>query len=307
MLRTVADWIVYCVVRIAVCVAQVLTPETCQVIASFAGWFIEKYVPVRRKVIDENLAAAFPEWTPEQRRRAVQGLWQHLVLMFFEIAQAPHRLRLGNWRQYVEVEDLRVVVEFLLARRPRLLVSGHFGNFEVGGYLIGLLGIPTYSVAQPINNRWLDRYINYFRSLHGQRILPKVGSALSIDNVLRNGNILSVLGDQHAGPRGCWVEFFGRPASAHKSLAILCMSHQAVMAVMTARRTGGFLRYRVSVVDEIDACALAPPERDVAGLTHRYHKSLELAIRLAPEQYWWLHRRWKGTPPARRKAANKAA
>ena len=95
--------------------------------------------------------------------------------------------------------------------RPKVAVSGHFGNFELGNIVLSLFGIETFSVARPLDNRFLDRFVYDFRSGPGRKILPKNGSADEVSELLARRGLLSVLADQNAGPKGCWVDFFGPP------------------------------------------------------------------------------------------------
>ena len=95
--------------------------------------------------------------------------------------------------------------------RPTVLVCGHYGNFEVSAYVLGILGFPSYTIARPLDNPYLDRFLNDFRGLTGQYILSKTGSSKQVEAVLAGGGILALLGDQYAGPKGCWVDFFGTP------------------------------------------------------------------------------------------------
>src|SRR6185436_19397024 len=120
--------------------------------------------------------------------------------------------------------------------RPIVMVSGHFGNFEMGGYVAGLLGFPSHTVARTLDNPYLDRFIRRFREANGQFILPKNGSAGQIDSVLKSGGLLVALGDQHAGPKGCWVEFFGKPASYHKAISLFPLINGAPLLLVCARR-----------------------------------------------------------------------
>ncbi len=173
------------------------------------------------------------------------------------------------------------------------MVTGHFGNFEVGGYALGILGFPTYSVARKLDNPYLDRYLARFRGATGQHLIPKNGGYDQILNVLAGGGTMAFLADQYGGEKGCWVEFFGRPASAYKAIALLALEHDAPLAVCYARRLDGPMRF------EMVTHGLADP-RDTRGdvaavhdLTQWYTRALEEGIRQAPDQYWWLHRRWK--------------
>lgn len=295
--RKAADLAAYLAVRVAVCLAQALSPEACQWWAKVLAWLVGGQLGLRGGVVEENLRLAFPTWTARERRLWAMKMWEHLFQMFFEIAQAPLRLHVVNWRRYVEIEDITAFVEFLLARRPKLLVSGHFGNFELGGYVAGLLGFPTYTIARPLDNAWLDRFVQRFRTRTGQVLLPKQGSMAAVERIVAAGGIVAVLGDQYAGPKGCWVEFFGRPASSHKAIALFSLAHRAPMGIVAVVRDGTFLRLRIRLLEVIDPQRLAPDQRDVSAITQRYHQRLEEAIRQAPEQYWWVHRRWKGAPP----------
>ncbi len=302
-----SDWLVYLVVRVAVCLVQSVTIETCHTMSRLLAVLANDILKIRKRVLEENLSAVFPELTARQRSDLSRRMWEHLLLMGCEIFHAPRKIHRTNYQRYIRLERRREIVNYLLDPRPVLLVSGHFGNFELAGFVTGLLGFPTFTVARPLDNPYLDEYINRFRSANGQYILSNRGSSHQIDGVLADGQALSLLGDQHAGPKGCWVDFFGRPASCHKAIALFTLTSGAPLLLGYCRREGTPMRFEQSVAGMVDPQDAGPESANVKSLTQWYNGVLEEAVRAAPEQYWWLHRRWKGTPPTRRSRTKQAA
>lgn len=303
VVRNVVDYFVYLAVRIAVCVVQAVPLSACRSAAGGLATVACDVLKLRRTVIEDNLAIAYGRLSPRERRRMAWQMWEHLFLMVAEIAHAPRKLRRSTWRRYVRVRDLPGVVATLLSRRPKVIVSGHYGNFELSGYILGLLGFPTFTVARTLDNPYLDRWINGFRSATGQFMLPKHGSSADIDRLLEAGASLAVLGDQAAGPKGCWVDFFGRPASTHKAVAVFALANDAPLIVGYARRTGAPLQYEVGFEAVLDPREASPSEATVPAMTLWYSRQLEAIVRRAPHQYWWVHRRWKGEPRPRKARA----
>jgi len=302
-MKNAADWLVYLGVRIAICVVQAAPMETCAACADVLAWLLTAVIPIRRQVIEENLRCAFPEMTDGDRRKLTLRMWRHLFLMVFEVAHAPIHLKATDWRRRIRSRSHGRISRLLLDPRPKIVVSAHFGNFEIAGYVAGLLGFPGYTIARPLDNRYLDRYVNRFRRSTGQAILPKQGSAETVQRIMDEGGVIGLLGDQHAGPKGCWVDFFGRPASSHKAVALFCLAYDAPLIVLFAIRGSRPFCFDMDVADILDPRTLPPSCRDVRWITQWYHHELEAVIRRSPEQYWWVHRRWKGTPPGNRKAA----
>ena len=102
-------------------------------------------------------------------------------------------------------------MRYLLDDRPLLIIASHLGNFEVGGYVLGILGFPTYTVARTLDNPYLDRFVNEFRGRTGQHMIPKNGGLRPDHRVLADGGTMTFLADQYAGPKGCWVNFSAGP------------------------------------------------------------------------------------------------
>jgi KDO2-lipid IV(A) lauroyltransferase len=290
----------YLAVRVFVCVVQAVRPETCRAIAGALATLASRILRLRRGVIEENFRIAFPDMPTRGRRRLEWNMWRHLFVMIAEIAHAPRRIHRSNWRRLIRINDLGDIVSLLLDNRPKVLVSGHFGNFELSGYVLGLLGFPTFTVARPLDNPYLDRFVHRFRSATGQHMLSKHGSAAKIDRLLEGGGMLAVLGDQAAGPKGAWVNFFGRPASTHKAVAVFVLANSAPLALGFARRTGDFLQYELGLAGVADPQKLPAEQATVHAISQWYSDQLERVVRLSPEQYWWVHRRWKGVPPRRK-------
>jgi KDO2-lipid IV(A) lauroyltransferase len=310
-MKTLQQYFVYLLVRFLICFIQAIPIETCARLARTIGWFLYAVVKLRRDVVEENLLHAFPEKTPAQRDQIALAIYEHMILMVCEIAQAPRKIHETNWRDHVTVNDKEKLVGFLLDRRPAVLVSAHYGNFEIAGYMTGLLGVPTFTVARTLDNPFLDRFLNRFREAKGQFIVDKQGSARQIDSVLAHGGKLVLLGDQHAGPKGCWVDFFGRQASCHKAIAVFPLTAGAPLAVVYGRRVGGkAMQFELGMNGYLDPAEPGTEMGGVKPVTQWYNRRLEEIIRQMPEQYWWFLRRWRDAPKkvkARQAAEGRAA
>jgi KDO2-lipid IV(A) lauroyltransferase len=300
-LRSLGDYAVYLVVRALICVVQAFSLETCAAGARVLAWLFADVLRVRRRVVDDNLSHAFPQVSSGRKRRLARRMWEHLFLLVVEVAHAPRLIHDTNWRDYVRLQNAAPLVRALLDQRPTLLVSAHFGNFELAGYALGVLGFPTHTVARTLDNPFLDGFVNRFRGATGQHIIAKKGGYEEIVQVLSSGGTMTFLADQYAGSKGCWVEFFSRPASVHKAIALFALDNDAPLAVGYARRTGRPLHYELAVEAIVDPRDAAAPADNVRDLTAWYTRHLEHVIRRHPEQYWWLHRRWKDHRPAHRR------
>ncbi|WP_146575568.1 lysophospholipid acyltransferase family protein [Botrimarina hoheduenensis] len=290
----------YAVLRVFVAAIQALPLSACESAARALAWLAGDVLRLRGRLVESNLRIAFPAASDAQRRRIARRMWRHLFLMVAEIAHTPRKIHRTTWRSWCTLTGEEAVVRRVLDHRPVVLISGHFGNFELGGYLLGLLGFPTHTVARPIDNPFVDRFVNRFRGKTGQHILPKQGSQADVERLMQRGGALTLLGDQAALHRGCWVDFFGKPASNHKAISLFTLSFSAPTLVIGVRRTGGPLEYQIAtraVVDPLEA-GFAYPTTPL--LTQWFTHELEAIIREAPEQYWWVHNRWKGVPPQRR-------
>ena len=155
--------------------------------------------------------------------------------------------------------------------------------------------------------RWTTRtftiFLIGFRQSTGQYILPTKGSADAAQLVIESGETLALLGDHFAGVKGCWVDFFGRPASCHKSIALFSLANKAPMMVVRAVRTDRPLQFRFGLVAAIDPRDPSFSADTVPELTRWFTKQLESEIRQEPGQYWWLHRRWKDPRKKKKKKA----
>ena len=251
-------------------------------------------------MVDDNLAHAFPELSPAERLRLARRMWEHLFLMVLEVAHTPRKIHDTNWRHYVRLTQRSGAGRYLLHDRPMLIVAAHLGNFEVGGYVLGTLGFPTYTVARTLDNPYLDRFVNRFRAGTGQHIIPKNGGYDQIVEVLARGGTMTFLADQYAGPKGCWVEFFGRPASAHKAIALLALDNDARMSVCTVRRLDRPMQFELLnyAVDRPARGGQLPGHRPRADAV--VHHPAGRTHPRTPDQYWWLHRRWKDTREKKR-------
>jgi KDO2-lipid IV(A) lauroyltransferase len=295
------DYLIYLAVRGTVTCAQQLSIAQSYALARGLARLMYTVDKRHRQVGLENLASALgDEHDDAGRDLIVRSVYCHFCMMIMEILHTPRTISLTNWRNYVRLVGHEPVLDRLLSGEPTILLTGHYGNWEMAGYLFGLFGFPTYSVARTLDNPYLDRYLRSFREQTGQKLIPKSGGYDQILEVLQAGKALSMLADQDAGQRGLFVDFFGRPASTHKAIALLALEHQVPVAVGVACRVGPGFRYEIRCADLIDPAEFKGTDDDARLLTQRFTTALENLIRQDPTQYLWLHRRWKHQPRKRR-------
>jgi len=290
------DRLAYGAVRVAICVVQALPRPVCERGARSLARLITRSVRIRRAVVRDNLRIAFPDWTEAQTDRTIEAMWEHFLLMVVEIAHAQRVIQKTTWRRHLRIHGMESMVRLLWSDRPKVILSGHYGNFELAAYLFGVFGFRIFSVARELDNPLLDRFVTRFRESRGQRILPKKGSAPDVELALQANGAIGLLGDQAAGPKGAWVEFFGRPASVHKAIGLFAVSSGAPIMVCSATRRHGLFDYDLRLEGTADPALGGPETAGLKEVSQWYTSLLETSIRRAPEQYWWVHRRWRGGP-----------
>jgi KDO2-lipid IV(A) lauroyltransferase len=296
LVSRITDRLTYVAVRVAICVVQALPRPACERGARKLARFIARSVRIRRSVVRENLRIAFPDWSEAQADRTIEAMWEHFLLMVVEIAHAQRVIQKTTWRKHLRFHGMEQMVRMLWSDRPKVILSGHYGNFELAAYLFGVFGFRIYSVARVLDNPLLDRFVTQFRESRGQRILPKKGSAPDVELALQANGAIGLLGDQAAGPKGAWVEFFGRPASVHKAIGLFAVSSGAPIMVCSATRRHGLFDYDMRLEGTADPALGGAETAGLKEISQWYTSLLEASIRRAPEQYWWVHRRWRGEP-----------
>ena len=254
----------------------------------------------------ENLRASFPEKSDAEIRRIARRSCEHLIMVGAETLCMPRLMQFNKYLDYIDISTCLPQFQYISSGRPAMLVTGHFGNWEMMGFSMAAMGFPPTAVARPLDNPYLNDHIMGLRQRTGMRILFKEGMTEEALTDLRRGRPLGLIADQDAGRRGFFVDFFGRKASAYKSIAYLAMEENITIYVGGVYRVGPGFRYKIEMTDHIEPGDYPKSLDGALAITQRYTAGIEKAVRLAPEQYLWVHRRWKTRPPEERKAAAEA-
>ncbi|MFT3880868.1 MAG: lysophospholipid acyltransferase family protein [Gemmatales bacterium] len=293
---TIRDFSEFLAVRIVLSILQAMPLSWGYTLAQGLAWLAYKIDRRHRVVADQNLQIAFPQWSAAERDQAIREVYVHFCSMVIEMTHLPRMLHVHNWKKYMELGRGDEMVGALLSGRPLIVITGHFGNWELAGYALALFGFNSYAVARPLDNPWMDDLLKRFRKKTGQELLNKNGDSNRMADLLDAGGILCTLADQDAGQNGLFVPFFGKPASTHKAVALLALHHQALVAVVGTRRVGAGLKYLIDVEVVLDTKSYLDDQNAVRRLTEDYTLAWERLVSKAPEQYLWLHRRWKHEP-----------
>lgn len=255
---------------------------------------------VRRDVVERQVRSAFPGLSVEDAKQIAVASYEHLGRTTIETAIVPEYSQAEVLALFERVEGWDVIERAHAAGKGALIVSGHIGNWELGGALVAAKGIPLGVVARRMQNPLFDRYLTSTRERLGMEVIRDDDAVRRVPRLVRSGGMVAFLFDQGAaGLASTWVPFFGRLAKTPKGPAVFALRLDVPVIFGCALRqpSGRF----VMSFEEVHVQRTGERERDVDAIVNAYTATLERWVRKYPGQYFWHHRRWKhqqpGTPP----------
>ncbi|HLL55184.1 MAG TPA: lysophospholipid acyltransferase family protein [Myxococcaceae bacterium] len=260
------------------------------------GWLAFRVARTDRARALDGLRRAFPDLPEAERARLAEEAFRHLGRSAFELA-CVRKLdpELERWVEWPEA-DRRVLEAALAKGRGVLFVSGHVGNWELLARRVAMAGYPCQTIAKETTDPRLTRLVERFRAAGKLKSIwrGQDGAAKAMLKALKGGEILGMLIDQDTKVQSVHVPFFGHPASTPRAAADLALrTGAAVVMGFCQRQADG--RYRVAM-KEVEPESTGDREADAVALTARMTWEIEQAIRRAPAQWVWMHRRWKTQP-----------
>lgn len=258
------------------------------------GDFIYYCVPVRKAIVLDHLEQAFPEKSVAEIKKIARGTYQNLGMNVLEHLRIP-TLSDEEIRGVVDLADEEILVQALNRKRGVIIVGGHFGNWEYSSSALSANGYRFGVVVAKVSNKYIDNRINEHREKTGGVMIPKRSSTKAVIKMLRENGTVGMLIDQNQKRGGVFVDFFGRPCSTAKGPALLALKTGAAIIFFAAiRQPDTTIKVAFEPID-IDYQAGAT-EENIHDIIQRCTSRLEHYSRLYPDQWFWMHRRWKTRP-----------
>lgn len=265
--------------------------------ARLIGELLYRFDRRHRERAVRHLALSFPDWSEQRCRRVARASMRSTIYLGVEVLWTTRLITPVRWRRHVRLVRMEAALRRLVQRRSGLIfLTGHFGNWEIVGYTMATLGFGVYAPARALPNPYINAHMVNIRRRAGLAILDKFGAAAQMEPLLKNRQVVGFIADQSGGPRGCFVDFFGRKASAYRSVGLLATRHHVPIVIGYGRRLGEDFRFEIGVARTILPREWADKDDPVAWITREYTRALEQIVRSAPEQYLWTYRRWKDRP-----------
>jgi Kdo2-lipid IVA lauroyltransferase/acyltransferase len=249
-----------------------------------------------RSVGLRNLNIAFPEKSARERRRILKKLFTGLGRQLAEFCLFPSYTRENVAR--VAIHDGMENYEAARARgKGVLFLTGHFGGWEIGSFVHSIVGYPMQIVVRELDNPYVDRLVTGYRCLHGNRVVDKDEFARGLLAAMRSSETVGILMDTNmTPPQGLFVDFFGVPACTASGLARVALKTGAAVVPGFTLWDPGLRKYRVQLSPALELIRTGNNEADVAANTQLFTRVIEQYARRYPEQWLWVHRRWKTRP-----------
>jgi lipopolysaccharide heptosyltransferase II len=287
------DFCIYLLYRAGTAIASVLPVRVLFALGNFLGFGAWLLLPHYRRLARRNLEIAFAnEKTPRELRRIARRNFQWLSANLFcglKMVSMP----LEKLTRYVEAENLDALHTELRAGRSVVLLLSHIGSWELAAQLV-----PHYapyrrigSPYQKLANRYIDRDVSRRRARTGSELFDRSEGFHKPIELLRSGGVLGIFADQHAGDHGLWTPFFGRLAST-SALPGLLAKRTGATVMAAAVHTEGPARWRMVFIPRLDS-----PGDSVNSIAWKANATIEQQIRKAPEDWLWVHNRWKTPKP----------
>jgi KDO2-lipid IV(A) lauroyltransferase len=253
--------------------------------------------PRLRAAAAENLQLAFPDWTDKQRRAAIRGMVRQLGWMAAEFAHFPKHTK-DNIDRIILLDGFENFANAQARGKGVLFLTGHMSAWEMAPFAQALYGNPLHFLVRPIDNARVDALITRYRCLNGNQPIDKNQSARAVLKVLRDKGTVGILADQNTQPsEGVFVDFFGIPASTTAGIARFALHTGAAVVPVFVHWDQPSRKYRLSFYPEVALVRTGDDATDIRENTQRFTREIENYVRRHPDQWLWVHRRWKARPP----------
>lgn len=296
-MATAAHWSQYLALRALSATMQCFNvEENLRTVGAF-GSLYARLSAKRRGRARMNILRSFPGLGVEEADALAEASIRNMFQIFAVDSLAmPELLTRSTWPDRVLVGEMDEVLPMLVREEPALFLTAHAGNWEVLGYYVSLLGFRMTALARPIDNPLINKWLLDLREQHGLRILTKFGATPEVEQLIQRGGRIGFIADQNAGDKGLFIPFLGRMASSYKSIGLLAMRHEVPVVAGFARRTPDQFRYEIMITDVIRPEHWVDQPDPLFYITARFNRAVEQFVRLVPDQYLWVHRRWKSRP-----------
>lgn len=249
----------------------------------------------RRVIAYANLKAAFcKEKKPGEIKKIVKGVYRNLGQVFIEILRFPVTDK-RYIERFVDFKGLERIEEGVSRGKGTVLLTAHFGNWELSSLAGGLAGLPLSVLAREQKHTRLNDLLNSYRQMAGCKIIKKGFSTRQLVKALRSKEVVGILTDQDAGKLGVFVDFFGRPTSTHSGAFVFAQKTGArILPTFIVRQEGPY--HKVDILKPIEFKNGQDSKPDIASAIQEFSHVLESYVRKHPEQWLWVHKRWKSTP-----------
>ncbi len=288
----------YSAAYLIISLARVIPFRVTKTISSFLGDLLFFLAPKRRNIAIENLRHAFAgEKNDEEIRKIARESCRSFFLTFLEIVKLRYLFTGTNAVKRLKAYAENLDELFMKAKKVHdesggcIFVTPHIGNWEVLPQVSAVIGIPLAIVARPLDNEYLEKLIFRSRVAEGQFIIPKKNALFVLQKTLQNGRSIGMLPDQST-MKGVVINFFGRPASTTPVPAILAITYKRPIVVVAACRKDNN-QYEGFVSDPIWPGEYTSEKAEIIRITGEITRNMEIIIRKYPEQYLWMHNRWK--------------
>lgn len=295
--KLIGDAFVYAIFMLVGAFVRRLSIERTYWLGEIVGVWLYKCLKLRRKLVETNLRLCFPDKSESERARIARQVYIEQVQSLFEIMRVPLIRSKADAEQLFEVENFSLAEKCYAEHKGAVVVSAHFGNWELNAICWALLAKPCAIVYKPFSNKFLDKKLLEWRTMSGNEFIPMSDAPKLGLKRLREGKFLALLSDQAAHSSDYFTSFLGRQAAIFLGAAVFALRTKLPMILSMSRRIG-VGRHRLELT-EIKTDDLTFSDENVKILAERYTRAIESYIRRYPEQWFWLHNRWKRTPPQR--------
>jgi KDO2-lipid IV(A) lauroyltransferase len=296
-MAAVRSWLEYAAAWLVLHAVGILPRPTARRLGAAVTSLFYLCQPRLRRAALFNLRLAFPDWTDKQRRRTARRLIRNLGWMGGEFSQFPRHTR----ESIGEVVVLDGLDNFLAAKargKGVLFLTGHMGAWELAPFAQALYGHPLHFLVRPIENPRVDALISNYRNRAGNRAIDKNQSARAMLKILQDGGTVGVLMDQNTSlDEGVFVDFFGVPACTSSGLARIALRTDAAVVPGYAYWNETDRKYHLRLEPALELVRTGDTEADVLANTARFTRVVEDFARRFPDQWLWVHKRWKTRPP----------